>query len=64
MTACRAICSLQCPAIGNNLVVTYVLHHEGAQIETDGPGLGYVNVYKSTGQLLLRLEHGDWFDAP
>ena len=50
--------------IGNDIVVTYVLHQEGAQFETDGPGLGYVDIFKSTGQLLLRLEHGDWLNAP
>jgi uncharacterized protein (TIGR03118 family) len=51
-------------AIGNDIVVTYVLHQEGEQFETDGPGLGFVDVYKSTGQLELRLEHGDWLNAP
>ena len=35
------------PAIGNDLVVTYVLHQEGAQFETDGPGLGFVDIYSS-----------------
>jgi len=51
-------------AIGNNIVVTYALHEEGSQFETDGPGLGFVDVYSSTGQLLQRLEHGDWLNAP
>jgi uncharacterized protein (TIGR03118 family) len=32
--------------------------------ETDGPGLGYVDIYSSTGQLLQRLEHGNWLNAP
>jgi len=51
-------------AIGNDVVVTYVLHQEGAQFETDGPGLGFVDIYSSSGQLLQRLEHGDWLNAP
>jgi uncharacterized protein (TIGR03118 family) len=51
-------------AIGNNIVVTYVLHEEGARFETDGPGLGFVDIFSSTGQLLQRLEHGDWLNAP
>jgi uncharacterized protein (TIGR03118 family) len=51
-------------AIGNDIVVTYVLHQEGAQFETDGPGLGYVDIYSSSGRLLRRLEHGDWLNAP
>jgi uncharacterized protein (TIGR03118 family) len=51
-------------AIGNDIVVAYVLHEEGAPFESDGPGLGYVDIYSSTGQLLQHLEHGDWLNAP
>jgi uncharacterized protein (TIGR03118 family) len=51
-------------AIGNDIVVTFVLHQEGKQLETDGPGLGYVDIFSSDGQLLRRLEHGDWLNAP
>jgi uncharacterized protein (TIGR03118 family) len=51
-------------AIGNDIVVTYVLHEEGARLEIDGPGLGFVDIYTSTGRLLQRLEHGDWLNAP
>jgi uncharacterized protein (TIGR03118 family) len=50
--------------IGNDIVVAYALHKEGEQDETDGPGLGYVDIYKSNGQLFRRLEHGDWLNAP
>jgi uncharacterized protein (TIGR03118 family) len=51
-------------AIGNDIVVTYVLHEEGSPFESDGPGLGFVDIYSSTGELLVRLEHGDWLNAP
>jgi uncharacterized protein (TIGR03118 family) len=51
-------------AIGNDVVVSFVLHEEGQQLETDGPGLGYVDIFSSDGQLLQRLEHGDWLNAP
>jgi uncharacterized protein (TIGR03118 family) len=51
-------------AIGNDVVVTYALHEEGNIFETDGPGLGYVDVYTSDGHMLSRLEHGDWLNAP
>jgi uncharacterized protein (TIGR03118 family) len=51
-------------AIGNDIVVTYVLHEEGSPLETDGPGLGFVDIFSSTGQLLQRFEHGDWLNAP
>jgi uncharacterized protein (TIGR03118 family) len=50
--------------IGNDIVVTYAFHPPGSPTETDGPGLGFVNIYSSTGQLLRRLEHGDWLNAP
>ena len=51
-------------AIGNDIVVTFVLHQEGNPLETDGPGLGYVDVFSSDGRLLRRLEHGDWLNSP
>ena len=51
-------------AIGNDIVVTYVLHPEGSLFEADGPGLGYVDIFSSAGRLLRRLEHGDWLNAP
>jgi uncharacterized protein (TIGR03118 family) len=51
-------------AIGNDLAVTYALHFAGNPFETPGPGLGYVDIYSSTGKLLRRLEHGDWLNAP
>lgn len=51
-------------AIGNDIVVTYALHLDGMPFETDGPGLGYVDVYSSAGQLLVRLQHGSWLNAP
>src|SRR5438270_2597287 len=51
-------------AIGNDIVVTYALHEGSSPFETDGPGLGFADIYSSTGQLLRRLEHGDWLNAP
>jgi uncharacterized protein (TIGR03118 family) len=51
-------------AIGNDIVVTYALRQQGSPFETDGPGLGFVDIYSSTGRLLRRLEHGDWLNAP
>jgi uncharacterized protein (TIGR03118 family) len=51
-------------AIGNDIVVTYVLHEPGAQFETDGPGMGRVDIYNSDGLLLQRLQHGDYMNAP
>jgi uncharacterized protein (TIGR03118 family) len=51
-------------AIGGNIVVTYALHEPGEIHETDGPGLGRVAIFSSSGRLVQRLEHGDWLNAP
>jgi uncharacterized protein (TIGR03118 family) len=52
-------------AIGNDIIVTYAIQQEQVSpLETDGPGLGFVDIYSSTGHRLLRLEHGDWLNAP
>jgi uncharacterized protein (TIGR03118 family) len=51
-------------AIGNDIVVTYALHETGNMHETDGPGLGFVDIFSSEGRLLQRLEYGDWLNAP
>jgi uncharacterized protein (TIGR03118 family) len=51
-------------AIGNDIVVTFALHEDGNLHETDGPGLGEVVLYSAEGNLIQRLEHGDWLNAP
>lgn len=51
-------------AVGNDVVVTYALHLDGDRFETDGPGLGYVDIYSAGGRMLQRLEHGEWLNAP
>jgi uncharacterized protein (TIGR03118 family) len=51
-------------AIGPNIVVAYGLHVDGQETAVGGPGLGYVDVYSSSGQLLTRLEHNDNLNAP
>jgi uncharacterized protein (TIGR03118 family) len=50
--------------IGNDIVVTFVLVPPGQQLPTAGPGFGYVDIFSSTGQLLQRLEHGNWLNVP
>lgn len=51
-------------AIGNDIVVTYALHQRGSMDQIEGPGLGFVDVYTSSGRLLRRLQHGKWLNAP
>jgi uncharacterized protein (TIGR03118 family) len=50
--------------IGDDIVVTYALLEPGNQLETDGPGNGYVDIYSAGGRLLQRLEHGNWLNSP
>jgi uncharacterized protein (TIGR03118 family) len=49
--------------VGNDIVVTYVLAPTG-QRPSAGPGLGYVDIFNSSGQLVQRLEHGSWLNVP
>jgi len=65
MKSCRAgYVPFSVQAIGDDIVVTYVLHEQGSPFDSDGPGLGFADIYSPTGQLLRRLEHGDWPNAP
>jgi len=50
--------------VGNDIVVTFVLDSPGQQLPTAGPGLGYVDIFNSNGQLVRRLEHGSWLNVP
>ena len=50
--------------IGGNLYVAYAKQNQAKTFVTPGPGLGFVDVFSPRGHLLLRLEHGDWFNAP
>jgi len=52
-------------AVGNDLVVTYAYHPDRRSTSPmAGPGLGYVNVFSSSGVLLAHLEHGEYMNAP
>jgi uncharacterized protein (TIGR03118 family) len=50
--------------IGNKLYVTYAKQNSAKNFVEVGAGLGFVDVFSTRGQLLMRLEHGDWFNAP
>ncbi len=49
--------------LGGNIYVTYAKRGSGIN-EQDGPGLGEARVYTPSGQMLMKLQHGDWFNAP
>ncbi len=50
--------------VGGNLIVTFAHRTPGSLDEDHGAGLGFAGVFDGTGRLLLRLQHGPWFNAP
>jgi uncharacterized protein (TIGR03118 family) len=50
--------------VGGNLVVTFAHRAPGSKDEDHGAGLGFVGVFDPRGRLLLRVQHGSWFNAP
>ena len=50
--------------IGGNLLVTFASRHKGSTDEDHGPGLGAAAIFDTDGRLLMRFEHGNWFNAP
>lgn len=50
--------------IGGNLVVAFAKQDSAKHDEVQGAGKGYVDVFSPTGHLLLRLQHGDFLNAP
>jgi len=50
--------------IGGNIYVAFAKQDSAKHDEVDGAGLGYVTVFTPAGQLIRRLDHGTWFNAP
>jgi uncharacterized protein (TIGR03118 family) len=50
--------------IGGNIYVSFAQQDSAKHDEIDGAGLGYVDVFSTTGRLLHRLQHGSWLNAP
>jgi uncharacterized protein (TIGR03118 family) len=50
--------------IGPNIYVTYAKQDADKGDDVPGAGLGFVDVFRPTGQLLMRLQHGPWLNAP
>lgn len=49
--------------IGGDLYVAFAKQAGGVD-EVDGAGLGFVDVFSTSGRLLHRLQHGNWLNAP
>ena len=50
--------------IGGSLFVTYAEQDAARHDPVAGEGLGFVDIFSTTGKFEGRLEHGDWFNAP
>jgi uncharacterized protein (TIGR03118 family) len=50
--------------IGGNLYVAWAKPDSAKHDEVDGAGLGFVDVFTPTGQLIRRMDWGSWFNAP
>jgi uncharacterized protein (TIGR03118 family) len=50
--------------IGGSLFVTYAKQDGPRHDPVGGAGLGFVDIFSTTGHFEGRLEHGDWFNAP
>jgi len=51
-------------SVGGDVVVTFAHRMPGQHDEDHGPGLGWVGVFDTEGNLLLVLEHGNFINAP
>ncbi|MBV9669494.1 MAG: TIGR03118 family protein [Acidobacteriales bacterium] len=50
--------------IGGNIFVAFAKQDDVKHDEVDGAGNGFVDVFNTSGKLLLRLEHNDALNAP
>jgi uncharacterized protein (TIGR03118 family) len=51
-------------AINNLLYVTFAAEAFDSRHAAAGEGLGYVEVFDTEGEIVMRLEHGPWMNAP
>ena len=50
--------------VGGNIVVTFAHRQPGSTDEDHGRGLGYVTIFDTEGNVIARLAHGAYFNAP
>jgi len=50
--------------VGGSLFVTYAKQDADKHDDVAGPGLGYVDLFSPSGELLTRFEHGSWLNSP
>ncbi|VVB93512.1 Plastocyanin [uncultured archaeon] len=50
--------------IEGKIFVSFAQQDAQKHDNTNGPGLGFVDIFDPDGKLLMRLKHGNWMDAP
>lgn len=50
--------------VGGNIVVTFAQRDPGSTDENHGAGLGFVRVFDTAGNVLVRIQHGTYLNAP
>jgi len=50
--------------IGGSLLVTYAKQDALKHDDVAGPGLGFVDIFTTSGRLIGRLQHGPWMNSP
>ncbi|HUK33601.1 MAG TPA: TIGR03118 family protein [Vicinamibacterales bacterium] len=60
----RGFAPFNVQGIGPNIYVTYAKQDAEKHDDAPGAGLGFVDVFSPRGQLLQRLQHGSWLNAP
>jgi uncharacterized protein (TIGR03118 family) len=60
----RGFAPFNIQGVGRNLYVTYAKQDDTQHDEVPGAGLGFVDVFSTRGQLLARLQHGGFLNAP
>lgn len=51
-------------AIGDKIFVAYAKQDNEKIDEVAGPAKGYVTVFTTSGEVVMRLQHGSWMNAP
>lgn len=60
----RGFAPFNVQGIGPNIYVTFAKQDAARHDPVGGAGFGFVDVFDSHGQLLQRLQHGPWMNAP
>ncbi len=60
----RGFAPFNIQSVGPNVYVTYAKQDDVRHDDVPGAGLGYVVIYSQSGDVVARLDHGPWLNAP